>query len=123
MPSMPLDNGMGRGQAKTTAVGFGGEIRVEDLLEVFGRNTTTLICDGEPDVWASGVRKGDALQGDIDCLYLESAALWHRLSGIARQLMYDLFDLVFVGLDRPQILCKDEVALHVWSAKAADNFL
>src|SRR5512140_3068994 len=50
VPAVALDDGVDRGEAEPVAARLGGEVGVEDPVQVLRRDAVPLVLHGEPDV-------------------------------------------------------------------------
>ena len=111
------DDAVAQAQAEAGALAdfLGGEERIENALEIFGRNAGAIVVDG--DAHGGSIARG----GDGD-----AARTLMRFDGLARvvdDVEHDLLDLVSVGQHERQLLGKMRDDLHVAGAERVGNHL
>ena len=111
MSTVVPDDGIRRGQAQAAALLPGGEIGIEDLLEMLGRYAHPLVFDGDPHVPALLQGEFARLQGQVPGPDPDGAARGHGLDRVEHQIVDHLTDLPLVDLGGPQVLGNPVLAL------------
>ena len=113
-PPCRADDGVGDGQAQSGAAGLGGEVGLEEPVQVGGRDARTLVPDHQFD------RRLPALAGQVARLQLHAAAPRHGLPRVHQQVAQHLGELARIRRHRLQV--RRQVRLQAQAAGAEHQF-
>src|SRR6266511_765440 len=107
-------NSIGSRQPESTALGFGGEIRIKDLGERLPRDATAVVLHRDFDILALWEGNGRTRpKHDIICLHPDCPASRHGLHGIEYYIIDDLIDLPGIDVHGPEVLSDLEVTANI----------
>ena len=122
-----LDDPIDRGKAKTRPLThiFGSEERLEDLTQMFFRNTAACVRHFDQDIFSRWhqcmIERLRIFSRDIGRTNGEPSAIFHGIARIHSQVDHHLLELVLIHLHKAQVPLMGDLELHRFTQKTAQQ--